>query len=211
MLALLDALKKNVRDFAAREEKLESEFRVQTAAGLRDFADRNQAQEAAAMAQDLDAAMALKNEKDQCQLRFERRKAWINSAHAAVSRRVMNQIGEQDTQWKDRTQQGVQQAEIRRDEELANASATFERFQQQLAEAGDGLNQLDTAARGAFGGYGKFRRLLAHDGPGRSQIWRRTKMFFSSNCKNFRKKFPATWRGSENCRCRKFSNFCPSG
>src|ERR1035438_7043880 len=124
MLALLDALKKNVRDFAAREEKLESEFRVQTAAGLRDFADRNQAQEAAAMAQDLDAAMALKNEKDQCQLRFERRKAWINSAHAAVSRRVMNQIGEQDTQWKDRTQQGVQQAEIRRDEELANASAT---------------------------------------------------------------------------------------
>src|ERR1017187_9228774 len=165
MLALLDALKKNVRDFAAREEKLESEFRVQTAAGLRDFADRNQAQEAAAMAQDLDAATALKNEKDQCQSRFERRKAWINSAHAAVSRRVMNQIGEQDTQWKDRTQQGVQQAEIRQDEELANASATFEKFQQQLAEAGDGLNQLETAARSAFGGYGKFRRLLTHDRP----------------------------------------------
>ena len=78
MLALLDALKKNVRDFAAREEKLESDFRVQTAAELRDFASRNQAQESAAVALELNAATALKNEKDQCQSRFERRKAWIN-------------------------------------------------------------------------------------------------------------------------------------
>jgi len=32
MLALLDALKGAVRDFVAREEKLESDFRVQSAA-----------------------------------------------------------------------------------------------------------------------------------------------------------------------------------
>ena len=63
MIALLDALKKNVGDFAAREEKLESEFRVQTAAELRDFADRNQAQEAAALSRELDAAAALKQER----------------------------------------------------------------------------------------------------------------------------------------------------
>ncbi len=61
MLALLDALKKNVRDFAAREEKLESDLRVQTAAELRDFASRNQAQEAAAMAQELNAAAGAEN------------------------------------------------------------------------------------------------------------------------------------------------------
>ena len=54
MLALLDALKKNVRDFVAREEKLESDFRVQTAAELRDFASRNQAQESAAVSQELE-------------------------------------------------------------------------------------------------------------------------------------------------------------
>ena len=41
MLALLDALKKNVRDFVTREEKLESDFRVSTAGELRDFAARN--------------------------------------------------------------------------------------------------------------------------------------------------------------------------
>jgi hypothetical protein len=158
MLALLDALKKNVRDFAAREEKLESDLRVQTAAELREFANRNQAQEAAALAQELNAASARKNEKDRCLSRLERRKAWINRAHAAVSRRVLAKIGEQDVAWKDRTQQGVQAAEIRRDEELANASAAYEKFQHQLTEAGDGVYQLETSAYSAFSG---FRKLLA--------------------------------------------------
>ena len=96
MLALLDVLKKNVRDFAAREEKLESDLRVQTAAGLRDFASQNQAQEAAAMALEMNAAEALEHEKGRCQSRYDRRKAWINHAHSAVSRKVMDTIGEQD-------------------------------------------------------------------------------------------------------------------
>ena len=164
-LALLDALKKNVRDFAAREEKLESNLRVQTAAELRDFSSQNQAQESAAMTIEMNAAMALKNEKDQSQLHFERRKAWINSAHAAVSRCVLDKIGEQDTQWKERTQLGVQSAEVRRDEALANATATFEIFQQHLSDAGHEWNQLAAAAGSAFGGYLGFKRRLAHDRP----------------------------------------------
>jgi hypothetical protein len=164
-LALLEALKKNVREFATREEKLESELRVQTAAELRDFASRNQAQESAALAQELNAAAALKNEKDQCQARFERRKAWINRAHAAVSRRVLDKIGEQDVEWKDRTHQGVQATEIRRDEELAHVAAAYENFQHELSAADDGLNQLEASARKAFRGYSRFRRLLARERP----------------------------------------------
>jgi len=164
-LALLDALKKNVRELAAREEKLGSDLRVQTAAGLRDFAARNQAQESAAMAQELNAAEAQKTETDQCQARFERRKAWLNRAHAAVSRNVLDKIGEQDVAWKDRTQQGVQTAEIRRDEALANAAAQFENFSQQLSAAGEKLNQIDATARRALGGHGQFRKLLAPDRP----------------------------------------------
>jgi hypothetical protein len=57
-LALLDALKKNVRDFVAREEKLESDFRVATASELRNFTGRNEAQEASALTRQLDAAAA---------------------------------------------------------------------------------------------------------------------------------------------------------
>ncbi|HEX9047559.1 MAG TPA: hypothetical protein VF988_11075 [Verrucomicrobiae bacterium] len=160
-LALLDALKKNVRDFAAREEKLESDFRVATANELRDFTARNQTLEGAAMNNDLDSAAALKAGQDQCQEWFERRKAWINRAHANVSRAILGKIGEDDTLLKDRTQQGVQQAEARRDAALASAAATHESFQQQLASAGEQVAQLEASAHSAFRGYGKLRRWLA--------------------------------------------------
>jgi hypothetical protein len=164
MLALLEALKKNVRDFAAREEKLESDFRLQTAGEVRDFAARNQAQETAAAEREMAAAAALQAETDQCEARFDRRKAWINRAHSTVSRQVLNEISAQDTQWKERTQQGVQDAERRRDEELAATTTAYEDLQLRLAEAGDALTRLETSARSAFRGYGSFRRQLA---PGR--------------------------------------------
>ena len=48
MLALLDAMKNAVRDFVAREEKLNSDFRVQSAAELNLLARQNEVQEAAA-------------------------------------------------------------------------------------------------------------------------------------------------------------------
>jgi hypothetical protein len=165
MLARLDALKNVIRDFTAREEKLNGEFRVQSSAALNAFAARNQAQESAAAALETNAAAALEAEKHRCNLRFERRKVWINRAHAAVSKRVMNEIGAQDSQWKERTQQGVQAAGQQRELELAEARATFENFQKKLGEAGDDLTRLETAARGAFRGYGKFQRLLAPDRP----------------------------------------------
>ncbi len=163
MLALLDALKTHVRDFAARADKLESDFRLATAAELRDFAARNEAQENEAHAREFLAAEALKTERDQLQARFERRQAWINRAHANVSRRLLGEISDQDTRLKDRTQQGVQAAERRRDEALAAAAAAHDEFQQRLAAADETLAQLESAARGAFGGYGGFRRLLAPD------------------------------------------------
>ena len=100
MLARLDALKNVIRDFTAREEKLNGEFRVQSSAALNAFAARNQAQESAAAALETNAAAALEAEKHRCNLRFERRKVRINRAHAAVSKRVMNEIGAQDSQWK---------------------------------------------------------------------------------------------------------------
>jgi DNA segregation ATPase FtsK/SpoIIIE, S-DNA-T family len=161
MLALLDALKQNVRDFVAREDKLESDFRVATAAELRDFTGRTEAQEATALTRQLDAGMMLKQEQEKCDAKFERRKVWINKAHSAVSRRVHAKIGEEDSQLKERTQQGVQQAEIRRDESLANATANYNSFQQDLAVAGERIVRLEQSAGSEFRGYGKFRQLLA--------------------------------------------------
>jgi len=160
-LALLDELKKNVRDFAAREEKLESDFRTQAANELRDFGARNEAQENSANERAVTAAAAEEAELDASQARFEQRKVWINRAHSAVSRRVLDTINQQDSLWKDQTNQSVQEAERLRDESLAAATAAYNQFQQQLGEAGGVHLELEAAARSAFGGYGKFRRLLA--------------------------------------------------
>ena len=161
IIALLDGLKNTVRDFVAREEKLNSDFRSQSAAELNAFSSRNEAQETAADEHQTSFAAALEAEKTNLQSQFEKRKMRINRAYAAISRRTLTGLSERDAAWKERTHQGVQAAELRRDEELAAATSAHENFQQQVSAAGDTLNQLELSARGAFRGYGKFQRLLA--------------------------------------------------
>jgi hypothetical protein len=161
ILALLGALKSAVRDFAAREEKVEAEFRLQSANETSAFTAQNEAQEAASVARETDAAAALETRKELLKTRFESRRTRINRAHAAVSRRALGEMDERDSQWQERTRLGVQAAEVRRDEALAAATTAYNDFQQNLAAAGDELARLETAAHRAFRGYGKFRRQLA--------------------------------------------------
>jgi DNA segregation ATPase FtsK/SpoIIIE-like protein len=163
MLALLDTLKITVRDFVAREEKLDGDFRLQSAAGLNAFATRNQQQEAAAVAKEMDAETAMEAEKELLQSRFNQRKSRISRANSAVSRRVSKAISNVDAEWKERTQQGVLAAELLRDESLANATTDYNNFQENLVAAGDEWKRLETVALGAFRGYGKFKRMLAHN------------------------------------------------
>ena len=68
-----------------------------------------------------------------------------------------------DAEWKERTQQGVAAAETQRDEALVNVTTDYNNFQQNLVAAGEELARIEAAARGKFYGYGKFRKLLAHD------------------------------------------------
>ena len=164
MLALLDTLKSVAGEFATREEKLEKDFRARSAAAQNALAGGNEAQESAAAAQELNAASALESENQLLQARFEKRRSRINRVHAAVSGQLLGAISESDAGWRNRTQQGVQAAELRRDEELARAAAANEQFQQDLTVAGDNLARLETAARRAFRGFGRFRKLLK---PGR--------------------------------------------
>ena len=163
MLALLDALKSAVRDFVMREEKLNGDFRSQSAAATNALAAQNLAQESAAYSQEANATIALESKKKRLQSRFEKRKTRITRAHAAVSQRVTSAITQCDAEWKERTQQGVQSAELHRDEERNDTTTAYNQFQQNLTATGNELTRLEAAARGAFRGYGKFRRLLAHE------------------------------------------------
>ena len=162
-LALLDKLKDAVRDFAAREEKLNSEFNLATGAEQNALAARNLAQESAAAKLEAGAAEALETEKNRLQSRFEKREARLQRVQAAINQWVTNEISERDSEWKEHTRQSVLAAEQRCQEELAAAAAAHENFQQNLAAAGDVQEQLQASARSAFRGYGKFRRLLSPD------------------------------------------------
>ena len=164
-LRWLDALKSVVRDFVAREEKLDSDYRVQSAAAANALVVQGQAQEAAAYALEQNAAAALEVEKARLQSRFEKRKARITRANASVSQRVTHAIAECDAEWKERTQQGVAAAEVHREAALVNATTDHDNFQQNLIAAGEELARLEKSAHGKFLGYGKFRRLLKPERP----------------------------------------------
>jgi len=165
MLALLDRLKSTVHEFVAREEKLNGEWRLQSSTELNTFAARNQAQETAAMNRELAEEAAMEAETERLQARFAGREARISRSYASLNRRVTTALSECDAEWRERTQQGVLAAELRRDEQLAGATTNYNLFQQNLSAAGAGLAQLEKAALGAFRGYGKFRRLLAPNRP----------------------------------------------
>ena len=162
-LALLDRLKGTVRDFAAREEKLNGEFHLASGAEQNALAARKQAQESAAGKLEAHAADALETEKKRLQSRFEKREARLQRVQIAISQWVTDEISERDSEWKEHTRQSVLTAEQRCQEDLAAAAAAHENFQQNLAEAGGVMEQLQITARSAFRGYGRFCRLLSPD------------------------------------------------
>ena len=158
MLALLDALKGAVRDCASREERLNGEFRAQSAAAAK-LADEADVKRAEKLASDVDrenAAFEAGNIKRQSD--YENRKARIARAHAAVRKRVMDEIGEQHGQSKYKIQASTLEAERLRDDALAQTVVTLENFRQIVAVAAGTLDLLTKSARKAFGGYGNFRR-----------------------------------------------------
>jgi S-DNA-T family DNA segregation ATPase FtsK/SpoIIIE len=158
---LLDTLKKTVRDFVAREEKLNSEFRVLSSAAQNEWTTRNERQEAAAAMQTANAEAILETKKRQHQACYEKRRERINRAHTNLSERGINEIGAHDRRWSERAREMVVEMEQRQEKDLAQAAADRENFRQKLEEAEQGLDQLKGAAHSVFRGYGRFRRLLA--------------------------------------------------
>jgi DNA segregation ATPase FtsK/SpoIIIE, S-DNA-T family len=164
-LALLDALKSAVEDFAAREERLNLDFQTRSEKELALFESANneqQSRQADALAVE---EAAFERAKRRCQARFERRKIRINQAHSVVSQRVLNEVGGQEGELKQRIRQETADAERRRDTELAACTTAFDDLQKKLEENGESLARLEKSGRRAFRSYGKFRRLL------RSKQW----------------------------------------
>jgi len=160
MLALLDRFRSAIQDFAAREEKLNGEFRARTAAETKAFEASTQEQASRLSERIAGAETGLEAEKKNCRSRFERRKARISQAHLTCNRQVMEGTDREGRQ-KHGLQTSTMAAERKRDAELANAAANLENFKIKLAESREAFVLLEKTAGSAFRGYGKFRKLLA--------------------------------------------------
>ena len=73
----------------------------------------------------------------------------------------MDEIGEKHGRWKFKIQASTLEAERRRDDALAGTVVTLENFRHATAESAGALEELARSARRAFGGCGRFRRLLS--------------------------------------------------
>ncbi len=161
MLALLSRLKEAVQEFAAREEKLNAEFRTRSAAEDKAFEAATETL-ATQNAEALTVAEAAFNEQlAQCEARYQRRKSRISRGHMESRRRALDAINDQEGKRKYKVQEGTLGAERRRETDLDAVTEALEEFNGRLAQSQDALAQLGGLVRFAFGGYGQITRMLS--------------------------------------------------
>ncbi len=163
-LALLDNLKQTVRDFAAREENLESDFHNRSSAALKLYEAQNENLETEWDAQIVAAEADLESRKARARSETNARKDRIERAYKTARDKAVKGVETQDANWRGQVQSGLAEAEQKRDADLAAAASANENFRQKFAESSVSFEQLEKNARRAFHVSGKFRRLL-HGGP----------------------------------------------
>jgi len=160
LIARLDTLKAVAQDYAAREEKLNSVFRDQTAKEKMIFETAGNELLAGSTRKLDEEADAFARSKAQLQATYTRRNARINRVQNRIRANHAARIEERDKNNESGSQQAWIAAERKRDEDLANANATFENFQQRLAGDTSAFQGLEKKVRSAAGGVGGFRREL---------------------------------------------------
>lgn len=160
-LALLDALKGAIEEFAAREEKANANFRARSAALLKTFeiATRQIETGLAAGLEEIQSSFGAA--EAQCRTRNQRRKDRINQAHINARKSIHDTINAQEEESKEIVRVGSRIAEEQRDENLDEARNDFDTFQQELAASPANLNHLENTAKKSFRGYGSLRKLLS--------------------------------------------------
>jgi DNA segregation ATPase FtsK/SpoIIIE, S-DNA-T family len=161
VLDLLDRLKGTVRDFAAREERLEQDFRTKT---VRESRQRDGALEELATRladETLEADAKHHAARQACDAAYEKRKARINKARQTSKEQAQAKIENKTGHRKYQLQKEMLQAERDREASPVSAAARCQEFKNNLAVQEQSLARLELDARRAFRGYGAFRRRLA--------------------------------------------------
>ncbi len=159
-LGRLDQLKSLVLDFAAREERLNQQFRAQSAKDNTAFETKDQQQTTSSSERLAAEVDGFAETKRLLTIRFEKRANRINLARKRIQDQLQATISERDQECKFRAQQGLIEAERQRDENQAQAATALANVQQRLANDSAAFSVLESSVRAAFGGYGKLRQLL---------------------------------------------------
>jgi S-DNA-T family DNA segregation ATPase FtsK/SpoIIIE len=159
-LALLDKVKETVRNFAAREERLESDFQDRSTAALKRYETENEKLE-----MDWDACVTageaeLEAKKIHARTATDARKDRIERAYKFTRDGAVKNVEKQDAHWRGQVQSGLAEAEQKRSADLAAAATADDTFRQKFAETSITFGQLEKKARRAFHVSAKFRRLL---------------------------------------------------
>jgi hypothetical protein len=159
-LALLEILKRTIRDFAGREEKLEADYHNRSGAAHKLFETQTTQLESDWAARIAVAETDLQARRKEAQSRTDNRKDWIERTYKNARNRASQKAEDQDTHWREQVQGGLAEAEEKRNADFAAGATTSENFQQKLAGVEEAFKQLEKKARRAFRVSGKFRRLL---------------------------------------------------
>ncbi len=159
-LELVDALKSNVRDFAAREEKLNQDLAGKT--GLekqrRDKGVADIDKKLAADIADIEVSIVAAREAENA--RYHARKTRIRKANRTSKRQTLERIEDLEGRRKYKLQVETMRLEKRKKAETDETEKTFQQFTARLAELNRGLVLLEGKAKKAFAGFGTFRQML---------------------------------------------------
>ncbi len=158
---LLETLKATVREFAAREEKLEQEFRLKVATARHQRDEGTGALERRLAADVEQAEATFKLAKETALSKFEKLRFTLTEDYKSGKKKALEDIETKEGIRKHKLQTETLQAKRNRVTGLANAETTWTEFRAALAGDNETLTALEASTRNAFKGYGKFRRLLA--------------------------------------------------
>ncbi len=158
---LLDRLRSTVRDFAARADKLNDDFRTRSAKEhlRRDAALEEQNRQTLAAVSGADASFQAA--RTAAESRYEQRKVRIGKAYQASKSLALQRVEDQLGTRKYDLQKRMLQAERDRETRLAATAANSQQFQAELAEQQADLAALEQEAHRSFSGYGGFLWQLA--------------------------------------------------
>lgn len=165
-LELLNRLKNAASDFAAREHKVEQEFRLKTAVELGKFEAAVTEENARLTAATAQAEATFRTKQERLEAAYVKRRARIHKAHHGSRKMAIERSELEEGRLKYAVQKGLLDTERNRKAELAANDTRHEEFKSRLAEFREAFVVLEQQAGRAFRGYSQFVQRLAEPGPG---------------------------------------------